>query len=215
MKSFLILGAGMFAHHLCRALSSMGAEIMLADASEEAMEDLLPYVVSARICDCTNADVLRSFGVGNFDACFVCMGEEILDSLEITDILHDLGARKIICHAVRDNQVKFLLRNGADYVVYPDKDVAEQIAISESSDDIFNTIQLAHDYYVFEIRIQDMWVGKTLRSLDFRNKYHLNIIGLKTENDIQPVIDPDFVFPKDRHLMVVGHIEDVRRIVRE
>ena len=215
MKNFLILGASAFAHHLCRDLYDTGAKILLADPDESAMEDLLPYVVSARICDCTNTDVLKSFGVSNFDCCFVCMDEDILGSLEATDTLKELGAKKIISHAGQDIQAKFLQRNGADYVIYPDKDVALQIAISESSDDIFSTFQLARDYYVFEIRILDEWVGRSINELNFRNRYNLNIIGLKKENEIQPIINPNFTMPENEHLMVVGKMEDVKKVIRK
>lgn len=214
MKTFLVIGASIFGHHLCKALYHQGAEILLADQNEEAMEDLLPYVVSARVCDCTNLDVLRSFGINNFDACFVCLDNSVLNSLEITDMLKELGAKKIICKAVRDIQVKFLLRNGADYVIYPDKDVARQVALTESSDDIFNSIQLAKDYYIFEIKVLDHWVGKSLKELDFRNRYHLTILGTKSGADIRPILHADYIFEKDSHIMVVGHTNDIQRVIR-
>lgn len=213
MKSFLVIGASTFAHHLCHELFRQGGEILLADIHAEAMEELLPYVVSARVCDCTNREALESFGVQNFDTCFVCLGDRILDSLQITDLLKELGAKKIICRAVRDAQVKFLLRNGADEVLYPDKDIAHQIAITESSDDVFNSVRLAQNYYMYEVKAMPAWVGKSLIDLDFRNRYCLNVLGFKTDSGILPVVNPSLPIEKDSRLMLVGHTEDFKALL--
>ena len=125
MKSFLIIGMGTFGHHLCRALCKNKCEVMIADQNGEALEDMLPYVTSAKICDCTNIEVLRSFGVQNFDACFVCVNQAFQACLEITDQLKELGAKRVYSKADRDLEAKFLRRCGADYIIYPERDAAE------------------------------------------------------------------------------------------
>ena len=134
MKSFLIIGMGSFGHHLCRALAEQKCEVMVVDRVSETLEDVLPLVVSAKVGDCTNEEVLRSFSVESFDACFVCMGDNnVLGSLEITSLLKELGAKKVFSKADDDVQAKFLLRNGADEVIYPEQEVAVSLAVSESS----------------------------------------------------------------------------------
>ena len=138
MKSFLIIGMGSFGHHLCRELSKQKCELMVADVQSEMLEDILPYVVSAKIADCTNEEVLRSFDIPSFDACFVCIGGNFQNSLEITSLLKELGAKKVFSKANEDIQAKFLRRNGADEVIYPELDAAARIAVSESSDSIFD-----------------------------------------------------------------------------
>ena len=135
MKSFLVIGMGSFGHHLCRALSQQKrCEVMIVDRDGANLEDMLPYVVSAKVGDCTNPEVLRSFAVESFDACFVCVGDDILGSLQITSLLKELGARKVFSKADDDVQAKFLLRNGADHIIYPELEVASSLAVSESSD---------------------------------------------------------------------------------
>lgn len=143
MKSFLIIGMGTFGHHLCRALCKNKCEVMIADQNGEALEDMLPYVTSAKICDCTNIEVLRSFGVQNFDACFVCVNQAFQACLEITDQLKELGAKRVYSKADRDLEAKFLMRCGADFIIYPERDAAERIAVRESSDRIFDFIGLS------------------------------------------------------------------------
>ena len=126
MKSILIIGMGRFGHHLCQNLAALGNDVMVVDQKEEVLEDLLPIVTSAKIGDCTNEAVLRSLGIANFDICFVCIGTNFQSSLEITSLVKELGGRRVISKANRDIHAKFLLRNGADEVIYPDRDIAEK-----------------------------------------------------------------------------------------
>lgn len=212
MKSFLIIGMGSFGHHLCRELAREKCEIMIVDRDSENLEDMLPYVVSAKVGDCTNPTVLKSFGVSEFDACFVCIGGDFQSSLEVTSSLKELGAKKVFSKADEDIQAKFLLRNGADEVIYPEKDVARRLAVSESSDSIFDCIELADGYSIFEIEPMPKWVGNKM-PLDFRAKYNLNILAIKRGGEIHPFAGINYVFRADEHLLVMGHINDIRRVV--
>ena len=215
MKSFLIIGMGSFGHHLCRALAEQKCEVMVVDRVSETLEDVLPLVVSAKVGDCTNEEVLRSFSVESFDACFVCMGDNnVLGSLEITSLLKELGAKKVFSKADDDVQAKFLLRNGADEVIYPEQEVAVSLAVSESSDSIFDCIHLTADYSIYELQPMDRWLGKSLKELNFRVKYHLTVIGVKRGEVIVPNLSPDYAFRKDEHLLVLGRIEDIRKVTR-
>ena len=213
MKSFLIIGMGSLGHHLCNELSKNGCEIMAADINAETMEDIMPMVVSARVCDCTKIDVLKTLGVEEFDACFVCIEDFFQACLEITDLLKDLGAKKVYSVANRDVEEKFLLRNGADRVIYPERDVASRIAGLESAENIFDCINISTEYSIFEIEPLDKWIGKTVTDLDFRNRYELNIIAVKKDGRGMP-IRPDYVFTKEEHLLVLGHKKDVRRVLK-
>lgn len=214
MKSFLIIGMGHFGHHLCQSLARMDCEIMIVDEKEEAVEDMLPYVVSAKIGDCTNIEVLKTFDIPSFDTCFVCIGENFQNSLEITSLLKECGAKKVISKADRDIQEKFLLRNGADAVIYPEKNMAERFAVSESNEHIFDYINLGSDYSIYEIDVLDRWVGKTVKELNFRVKYNLAVLATKKNDEVTPVISGERRFEKDEHLLVLGKEEDVRKVTK-
>ena len=215
MKSFLIVGMGSFGHHLCRALADQKCEVMVADQVSDTLEDLLPLVVSAKVGDCTNEEVLRSFDIPSFDACFVCLGDSnVLGSLQITSLLKELGAKKVFSKADDDVQAKFLLRNGADHVIYPEQEVAINLAISESSDSIFDCISLTDEYSIYELQPMDRWIGKSLKELNFRVKYHLTVVGVKRGDVVIPNLSPDYAFRKDEHLLVLGRIEDIRKVTR-
>ena len=213
MKSFLIIGLGTFGHHLCRELAKQKCELMIVDSRPEALEDLLPYVVSAKIADCSNEEVLRSFDIPSFDACFVCIGGNFQYSLEVTSLLKDLGAKKIFSKADEDIQAKFLRRIGADEVIYPELDAAASIAVSESNDSIFDCIPLSGGFSVYEIEPSEKWLGKTIRELNFRNTYNLNILGAVQDGKINDMPSIDYVFKRGEHLLVMGREADIRKAV--
>ena len=213
MKSFLIIGLGTFGHHLCRELAKQKCEIMIVDSRPEALEDLLPFVVSAKIADCSNEEVLRSFDIPSFDACFVCIGGNFQYSLEVTSLLKDLGAKKIFSKADEDIQAKFLRRIGADEVIYPELDAAASIAVSESNDSIFDCIALSGEFSVYEIEPNEKWLGKTIRELNFRNTYNLNILGAVQDGKINDMPSIDYVFKRGEHLLVMGRDADIRKAV--
>ena len=204
MKSILIIGLGKFGRHLCRNLAELGNEVMVVDQKEEVLEDLLPIVTSAKIGDCTNEEVLRSLGVANFDLCFVCIGTNFQSSLEITSLIKEMGARYVISKANRDIHAKFLLKNGADEVIYPDRDIAEKLAVRHSANHVFDYIELTDDY----------WLGKSIRDVNFRVKYQVSILGTKKGEEVKLLPSADHVFAADEHLMVIGRGEDMDKILK-
>ncbi len=215
MKSILIIGLGRFGTHLCKDLSRLNNEIMIVDQDESRLEDLLPLVVSAKIGDCTNEKVLKSLGIGNFDVCFVCIGNNFQSSLEITSQLKELGAKYVVSKANRDIHAKFLLRNGADEVVYPDSDIAEKIAVRFSANQVFDYTELGNGYSIYEIAPFPGWIGKTVKEVNFRAVYNANIIGVKADGSMKLTPGPDYVFQQDEHLMILGHQSDVEEIVKK
>lgn len=213
MKSFLIIGAGKFGRYLCRELSEQGGEILMVDKNEEKLSDLLPLVVSAKIGDCTRKEVLRSFGVNNFEACVVCIEEDFQSSLEITDLLHELGARYIVSLASTEVHKKFLLRSGADEVVFPDRDIAQRMAVSIINDSVFDYIELSDGYSIYEITPPAKWLGRTIGEVNVRAKHHISILAVKAQGRIRMMPSVGYKFSEEEHLMVMGLKEDIDKIV--
>lgn len=214
MKTILIIGMGHMGEHLCKNLSRMENQIMIVDKNESAIQEYLPYVTNARIGDCTNEEVLRSLGIGNFDVCFVCIGNDFQCSLEITNLLKEIGAKRVVSLANRDIQAKFLLRNGADEIIYPDRDIAERLAVRYSVNGIFDYMELADGYAIYEIPPLAIWIGKSVKELNFRGKYNINILGTKKDGRTDLMLSPDYIFSEDEHLMIVGRNEDVDKILK-
>lgn len=213
MKSILVIGIGRFGKHLCENLVNNGNDVMAVDEIEEKLEDILPIVTSAKIGDCTKEDVLRSFGVRNFDICFVCIGTNFQSSLEITSLLKELGAPCVISKATRDIQAKFLLKNGADEVVYPDRDIAKRMAMKVSANHVYDYLELG-EYSIYEIQPLEEWIGKSIKEINFRVKYNANILSIKQNGKSSLLPSADHVFQRDEHLMIIGENKDIKRILK-
>lgn len=216
MKSMLVIGMGRFGHHLAANLLEMGNDVMIIDSDEKKMEDLVPYATSSKIGDCTNPEVLRSLGIGNFDVIFVCIGTNFQSSLEITSLVKEMGGRHVVSKATRDIHAKFLLRNGADEVVYPEKDIAEKCAARFSIDNVFDYIELSEQYGIYEINPLKEWVGKTIRESDIAARYRVTILGVRqpgSESQIMPSADDRI--DKGEHLIVLAAHETARKILKQ
>lgn len=214
MKSILVIGIGRFGKHLCQDLVQNGNDVMAVDENEENLEEILPIVTSAKIGDCTKEEVLKTFGVSNFDICFVCIGTNFQSSLEVTNLLKEMGAKYVISKATRDIQAKFLLKNGADEVVYPDRDIAKRMATRVSTNHVYDYVEMG-EYSIYEIQPVDEWIGKTIREVDFRAKYNMSIMGIKHGDETSLMITPEHTFEKEEHLMVIGKKEDIDRILKQ
>lgn len=162
MKSILLIGLGRFGRHIARKLDELHHQVMAVDIDEKRVEAALPYVTNAQIGDGTDEDFVRSLGVRNFDVCIVAIGDNFQSSLETTSLLKELGASFVVARAARDRQKKFLLKNGADEVVYPERQLGEWTAIRYSSDHIFDYVELDDEYAIFEVPIPKEWYGKTI-----------------------------------------------------
>lgn len=213
MKSFLIIGMGRFGHYLCRELSELGNEILAVDIVEERLGPCLPLVTGAQIGDCTRLEVLQELGVGDFDCCFVCVGTNFQNSLEITSLLKEAGAKRVISRASTDVQAKFLLRNGADEVVYPERDIAEKVAKKSSANHVFDFVDLG-DYGIYEVLPLKEWVGKSIRELNVRVNYNISILGIRQKDGSVVMPDADHRFEGQDHMMVMGSDADLARFIR-
>lgn len=215
MKSVLVIGLGRFGRHLCLKLAQLGNEVMIVDKNESAVTDLADAVTNAQIADCTEEAVLRALGVHNFDVCFVCIGSDFASSLLITSMLRDLGAKRIIAKSSQDLHTRLLLRNGADEVVYPERDSAERVAMRTSATNVFDYIELTDEYAIYEIPPLASWVGKTILDLNIRNRYHINILAIKTGDELRPMPGANYAFTGTEHLLALAGREDIRKLLRK
>lgn len=215
MKSILIIGMGRFGHHLCMNLTELGNEVMIIDSIEDRLSDLLPYVTAAKIGDCTNEEVLKSLGISNFDIIFVCIGSNFQSSLEITSLVKELGGKYVISKANRDIHAKFLLKNGADEVIYPDRDIAEKLAVKHSANHVFDYIELTEDYSIFEIPPLKEWIGKSIKQVGIRTQYRVSILGIKEEGNVKLLPPADYILTGKEHLMIIGKKPDIDKILSD
>ena len=204
MRSILIIGLGRFGRHLATSLADLGNELMVIDKNEAVVNKIAPYVTSAQIGDCTDEIVLKDLGVANFDLCFVCISNDLESSLVITMTLKELGAHKVVTKVNQDLHAKFLLQNGADDVIYPERDMAIRTAMKYSAQNAFDYIELSKHYGIFELAAPKSWIGRSLTEINVRKKYHVNVIAYKCRDQIMPLDKEEYYFSEDQHLIVAG-----------
>ncbi len=209
MKSILLVGLGRYGRHVAVKLNELGHEVMAVDHNEERVNDILPYVTNAVIGDSTNEEFLRSLGVANFDVCIVAIGDDFQSSLETTSLLKELGGKLVVSRATRDVHEKFLLRNGADHVVYPEKQLGIWTAITYSSEKVFDYIDLGENHVIMEVSVPDNWVGKTIFDIDVRKNYHINILAIRDSGKLSMNITGTTAFEADQTLLVLGTNESI------
>lgn len=210
MKSVLIIGAGQFGCHIAKRMREMRCEIMMIDTSEERINSVLPYVTNAQIGDSTNADFMETLGIPDFDVCIVTISGNFQNSLETTALLRELGAKRVISRAQNDVQEKFLLRNGADETVYPEKQTAVRLATRAASDSILDYIQMDKNVSIYEISVPKAWDGKSAAQLDIRRRFRLNIIAVREETGLT-IPMADTVLRANDSVLVIGSLKDVEK----
>ena len=209
MKSILVIGMGRLGRHLAAKMQELGNDVMVVDKNEAIIEELSGIFPNSFVGDCTNEGVIRSLGINNFDYCFVAIGEDFYASLEITSILKEFGAKHVASKARRERQAEFLKKIGADEVFYPEKEIAEKLAVRYNAANIFDYIELTSDYSIFEIPILPQWQGKTIEEIDVSKAYNVNIVAVKNENTLNPAPGGNYVFKANDHIVVIGRSGDV------
>ncbi len=212
MKSVLLVGLGRFGKHIAEKLYELDHQVMAVDRREGRVDAVLPLVTNAQIGDSTNPDFLRSLGIGNFDFCIVAIGDDFQSSLETTSLLKELGAKLVVSRAASDVHAKFLLRNGADEIVYPERQLAEWTAIRYSADHILDYIELDDEHGIFEVHVPAEWVGKTVGELDVRKRYSLNIMALRDDGVLNLAVTPDIQIEADQTMLVLGTMKQIQKV---
>ena len=214
MKSVLLIGLGRFGRHIAMKLDELHHQVMAVDKNKKRVAAALPFVTNAQIGDATNEDFLESLGVNNFDVCIVAIGDDFQSSLETTSLLKELGAKAVVSRAARDVHAKFLLRNGADEIVYPEKQLAAWTAIRYTADHILDYIELDDSHAIYEITVPEKWIGRTVFDVDVRKKYGINIMAIKRSGEMILNITPQTDFTKDDTILVLGHTKDMQKYFR-
>ena len=214
MKSILMIGLGRFGRHMARKFMEEGNEVLAIERNEERADSAIEIVQNIHIGDATDERFMQSLGVDNFDICVIAIGDNFQTSLEITVLLKDLGAPFVLARASRDVHKKLLLRNGADYVVYGERELAERLAVKFGADNIFDYVMLDSEYAIYEVAVPSKWYGKSLVDLSVRNRYKVSVLATKKGGKMYPLPHPDHVFSPDETLLVMGDEASIKEITR-
>ena len=212
MKSVLIIGMGHMGRHLAAKLQALGNEVMIVDKNPDVIGALSDRFTDSSICDCTNESAIEALGVDKFDLCFVTIGEDFQASLVVTSLLQQHGARMIVSKAKQKIQADLLRKIGANEIVWPEKEIAEKLAVRYNADNIFDYIPLTAEYSIYELPVPAAWVGQSLTELNVRRKHQVTIIAVKNGVTLNPNVGPDYRFAKDDHLILIGQSDRVFKL---
>ena len=214
MKSILLIGLGRFGRSVAEKLNELHHQVMAVDRNEERVNEILPIVTDAQIGDATSEAFLGTLGVDNYDVCFVAIGDDFQSSLEATSLLKELGARKVVSRASGEVHRKFLLRNGADEVVYPEGQLAAWTAIRHTTDHVLDYIALDSEYAIYDISVPAEWVGKTVGGLDIRKKYNLNLLAVRENGKASIAVNSETMLQENQTMLVLGRWKEIQKCFR-
>lgn len=214
MKSVLIIGLGRFGRHMAKKLIEQGDKVLAVDAIEERADNAVNIIDNIQIGNATDEGFIETLGVENFDLCVVAIGDNFQTALEITVLLKDYGAKYILARASREVHRKLLLRNGADHVVYAEKEMAERLAVRYGANNLFDYIELTDDVGIFEVGVPENWVGKTIVEKSVRNRYNVSILATKLNGTIQPLPSPDHTFLKDETMLILADRKSIKNLIK-
>lgn len=214
MKSVLIIGLGRFGRHMAKKLIEQGDSVLAVDICEERADNAVNIIDSIQIGNAADEGFIETLGVENFDLCVVAIGDNFQTALEITVLLKDFGAQYILARASREVHKKLLLRNGADHVVYAEKEMAERLAVRYGANNLFDYIELTEDVGIFEIGVPESWVGKTIVEKSVRNRYNVSILATKTDGRIYPLPSPDHTFVRNETLLLLAERRAIKGLIK-
>ncbi len=188
-------------------LIANGNEVMVVDKDEDRIEQFSSKYTHAVSANCMNYENLKSFNIPSFDACIVAIGDDFQSSLEVTSQLKDLGAKYVISKASTEIQKKFLLKNGADEVVYPYQDSAEKLAVMVNSRKIYDYFALNDSHSIFELEVPSDWIDKSILEINPRKKFQINVLMVNRNEEIISSIDAEFIFKQGDHVVVFGETD--------
>jgi len=214
MKQYGIIGLGNFGAKVARELTQLGGRVTAIDIDKTKIQDIQDDVYQAIIADATDRNFLENIEPGNFDYFVISTGENAHAAILITLYLNELGAKRIIVKAVSADHAKILRKVGAAEAVIPEEQMAIKLSHSLARPNIIDYLPLASDYCVVEMKPPGKFIGKQLKELDLRKKYHIQIISIKrpTEKDHMHVPGGEYTIQESDILMILGKESDVNKI---
>ena len=211
IRQYAVIGLGRFGISVARRLHEAGQEVLGIDVNEERVEDAELFVTHAVVADTTEEKALTSIGISNFDCVIVAIGNDMQSSILTVSLLKELGIKKVIAKALGKRHGQVLEKVGADWIIYPERDMGERVANQLLSPNMLNYIELSKEHSIEEIMIPSKMAEKSLRDLDIRAKYNVSVIALVREGEIIISPSPDEIIHNEDLLVMIGNREDISK----
>lgn len=211
-QSFAVIGLGRFGTSIASKLIEADQEVMGIDINEERVEEGKLLVTHAVVLDSTEEESLKAVGIRNFDYVIVAIGNDMQASILTVLILKEMGVKQVIAKALNKRHGQVLTKVGADWVVHPERDMGERVAHQLLSPHVLNYIELSKDYNIEEIMLPPCMARKTLRELDLRAKYNVNVIAILSNENLIISPFPEHLIQNGDKAVVIGHRDDLNKL---
>ncbi len=214
-KEFVIFGLGKFGRSVAQTLAENGCEVLAIDNNEEIIQDISKVVTHAVQGDVTDENVLIALGVRNFEVAVIAIGNDIQASIMSTILAKEMGVEYIVAKAQSDIHKRLLEKVGADKVIFPEREIGVRIANNLTSDSFVDFIELSEDFSIVELEVKELWKGKTLREIDMRKAYGINVIGMRQGETMTITPGPDKLLELGEILIVIGNNGNLKKLDNE
>lgn len=211
-KQFAVIGIGRFGSSVAKTLCALGHEVLAVDRNQDRVQEIADYVTHAVQADATEEETLKSLGIRNFDAVVVSIGDDVQSSIMIALLCKEMGVKFVVGKAHDDLHAKVLYKIGVDKVIFPERDMGLKIAHNLASTNILDYIELASDYSLIEVTAIPEWVGKSLKQLNMRSAYGLNVVAIKRGEDVLVSPKGDDVIAEGDVLVTIGRNDHIKRL---
>uniref|UniRef100_C5D5C3 TrkA-N domain protein n=1 Tax=Geobacillus sp. (strain WCH70) TaxID=471223 RepID=C5D5C3_GEOSW len=206
---YAVIGLGRFGSSLATTLHQAGNEVLAIDRNEERIEEYKDHVTYAVVADSTDEEALKSVGIRNFDAVIVAIGDDIQASILTVLILKELEVKKVVAKAINKRHGQVLYKVGADWVVFPERDMGERVATQLMSPNVLDYIELAKDYSIKEVKVPPSMIEKNLRELNLRARFNITVIAIISDGKVSISPSPDRIIKEGDILVVIGENKDL------
>lgn len=211
-KQVIIFGIGRFGTALAKTLCEMGHEVLAVDSEEERVAAIAPYVTNALQVNTTDEEAMSSLGIRNFDAVVVSIGDNIRNSILISLMCKEMGAKFLVSKASDEMHARVLRKMGVDRVIFPERDMGIRTAKTIVSPNVLELINLTGDYLLADLTVPESWIGKTLMEINIRRHYQVSVLLIHREEEILLNLSADSILKKGDILLVLGHKSDIEAV---
>ncbi|MGN0417306.1 MULTISPECIES: potassium channel family protein [Anaerostipes] len=211
-KSIAVLGLGKFGSSIARNLMKGGAEVLAVDKNEDLVREIAEEVTCAVCADVSDNEVMHSIGLEEMDAMVIATAEHLDASVMALMIAKEIGVPYVMAKADGKLKGEILKRIGADEIVYPEEEMGARIANNLLGGRMTDLFDLSADTSIVKIPVRKMWAGKSLAQLDFRGKYHVNVIAIESKKGVDGAPNPMEPLKEGNNLILIGRKECLEKL---
>lgn len=208
-KSFAVIGLGQFGMTLAVTLAESDCDVLAIDDKEENIEEISEKVTYAVKADVREPGILKALGVQNVDVAIIAVAENLEASISATMQAKDQGVPFVVAKSMNSLHGRILDKIGADKIIYPEQSMGLRVARNLLSGGYLDVFELSSEFSIAEFAIPESWIGKSLVELNVRERFHINIIGIKQGENVTVDLKPSEALPEHCSVIAIGKNKDL------